>query len=176
MIFLNTPRNKGFTLIELLVVISIIGLLSSVVLASVNEARARARDPRRISDLNQIRNALALYYSQNGNYVGTGSGCGSAGAGNGFFNLGSPSYPATIASCLVSAGYLGAEIIDPTGGVTSSPTERYSYMKYHCTLNGELRVFVFAKLETRAQSTTATDGTCSSTADSLYGMNYHVSL
>ena len=82
MIFLNTPRNKGFTLIELLVVISIIGLLSSVVLASVNEARARARDARRISDLNQIRNALALYYSQNGNYVGTGSGCGSAGAGS----------------------------------------------------------------------------------------------
>ena len=39
--------QKGFTLIELLVVISIIGLLASGVLASLNSARMKARDAKK---------------------------------------------------------------------------------------------------------------------------------
>lgn len=52
----------AFTMIELLVVISIIGLLASIILASINTARAKARDARRIEDIRQIQNALELYY------------------------------------------------------------------------------------------------------------------
>jgi prepilin-type N-terminal cleavage/methylation domain-containing protein len=60
--------KKGFTLIELLVVIAIIGLLSSVVLASLNTARSKARNAKRLSDLHQITNALEMYYDANGTY------------------------------------------------------------------------------------------------------------
>jgi len=64
--------EKGFTLIELLVVISIIGLLTSVVLAGLQNARLKARDIQRLSDLRQIQNALQLYYvDHNGTYPGS---------------------------------------------------------------------------------------------------------
>lgn len=67
-------KDRGFTLIELLVVIAIIGMLSSVVLASLNGARVKSRDARRIADLNQIRVALEMYFDDNGYYPR--SGCG----------------------------------------------------------------------------------------------------
>ncbi len=63
--------NKGFTLVELLVVIAIIGILASVVLVSLNSARGKARDARRISDLHQVSLALENYYDSNANYPAT---------------------------------------------------------------------------------------------------------
>lgn len=68
---LINQQRRGFTLIELLVVISIIGLLSSVVFASLNKARARSRDLNKIQKLVQIRNALEIYYSANRSYPKT---------------------------------------------------------------------------------------------------------
>jgi len=68
----NNINKKGFTLIELLVVIAIIGMLSSVVLASLNTARSKSRDARRLSDINQIQKALDFYYDENGTYPITG--------------------------------------------------------------------------------------------------------
>jgi prepilin-type N-terminal cleavage/methylation domain-containing protein len=59
---------NGFTLIELLVVISIIGLLASVVLASVSSARAKARDASRVQEMKQIQTALDLYYADQKQY------------------------------------------------------------------------------------------------------------
>lgn len=76
-------KNKGFTLIELLVVIAVIGILAAVVLASLNSARGKARDTRRISDLKQIQTALELYHTDNGSYPSTGVPVGSMPTGSG---------------------------------------------------------------------------------------------
>lgn len=62
----------GFTLIELLVVIAIIGLLATIVTVSVNSARTKARDTKRIADLKQMRTALELYYDDNNHYPAGG--------------------------------------------------------------------------------------------------------
>ncbi len=53
-------RRGGFTLIELLVVISIIGLLSSIVLTSINMVRIKARNVARNADIEQLRTAFEL--------------------------------------------------------------------------------------------------------------------
>lgn len=59
---------RGFTLIELLVVIAIIGILSSIVLASLNTARQKSRDARRVADVKQIQLAMQLYYDASSTY------------------------------------------------------------------------------------------------------------
>ena len=64
-------KKKGFTLIELLVVVAIIGLLSTLSIVALNNARARSRDARRVADVKQIQTALELYYNDNNSYPAT---------------------------------------------------------------------------------------------------------
>ncbi len=70
----NISKNFGFTLIELLVVIAIIGVLASTVLASVNTARMKARDAKRLADIRQLVLVLQLYYDDNNAFPPT-PGC-----------------------------------------------------------------------------------------------------
>ncbi|MFZ2310023.1 MAG: prepilin-type N-terminal cleavage/methylation domain-containing protein [Patescibacteria group bacterium] len=64
-------NQQGFTLIELLVVVAIIGLLATLSIVALNNARARARDARRVADVKQIQTALELYYNDYGIYPAT---------------------------------------------------------------------------------------------------------
>ncbi len=59
---------KGFTLVELLVVIAIIGLLSTVAVVSLNSARTKSRDAKRVADVKQIQTALELYFNDTNAY------------------------------------------------------------------------------------------------------------
>ncbi len=59
-------KNKGFTIIELLIVIAILGILGSILFVSISgKPTIKARDTKRIGDLNSLRLAVELYFSEN---------------------------------------------------------------------------------------------------------------
>jgi prepilin-type N-terminal cleavage/methylation domain-containing protein len=133
--------KRGFTLIELLVVIAIIGVISAVVLASLNGSRGRARDAQRKSDLKQMSIAIEHYHSDRGTYVIPGTGWN--GTSEGWYNNENPanSYPKSIDRGLRELGYLPAPIRDPQLPPSNSGNQQY--MKYQCGTG----FYVYARLE-----------------------------
>lgn len=59
-------KERGFTLIELLVVIAIIGILASVVLASLNNARDKGEDASAKQQVSSMRAEAEISYDDNG--------------------------------------------------------------------------------------------------------------
>lgn len=162
------PKQKtspGFTLIELLVVISIIGVLASVVLASLNSARGKARDARRKVDLNQIRTALEFYFDKYGTYVVVGSGSRGCACGwAGYEDTGA--YLLAVTHGLANEGFLGAPLVD-------DPIQKPGYMLYHCSS----RYALSATLENPSAADiayiqTTCNGTGVNGTYTIYGKNY----
>jgi len=60
--------RKAFTLIELLVVIAIIGILATISVIALQNARAKSRDAKRVGDMKQIQTALELFFNDKGRY------------------------------------------------------------------------------------------------------------
>jgi prepilin-type N-terminal cleavage/methylation domain-containing protein len=92
---INKISKTGFTLVELLIVISIIVLLTSVILLAFGNTRIKARNAKRVADMQQVVKGMELYYTSCNSYPqlppattnlvlsttqalysGTASGCG----------------------------------------------------------------------------------------------------
>lgn len=61
-------KNKGFTLIELLLVVSVISLLSSVIMASLGDARGKAKLAVVKQEIDSIKKEAEIYYTKNNTY------------------------------------------------------------------------------------------------------------
>lgn len=164
-------NRRGFTLIELLVVISIISLLSSVVLSSLNNARMKARDTKRLSEIRQFITALDLYYQANGSYPSSDNGgCGGWDTpGNG-----------TFITPLVSGGYMARHLADPVpskdGSCSNYQYYRYTAGDYACdAARGGYYVLMITDLESTGNPSPVSPGwSCPSRnwqgeADWVYG-------
>lgn len=193
---MNAQKN-GFTVIEILVVIAVIGILATIVLVSWSGYQQRTRDNERKSDMSQLAAAFGAYALQKNNYMGTASGCGLNGNGNGWVNAG-PSdlaaYPKSMATCLQEAGILSdTNLKDPlgcthgSGGVcgTYQGTPVKAYMKATCIRNSASITYILAHLEGSPRKDAEVDALCDAgsvtdfTATSQkwgtdYGMNYYV--
>lgn len=105
-------KKRGFTLIELLIVVAIIGILASVILASLNSARAKARNANRISGVTQIIKAFNLAFNTAWPINSSGAwACISATCYNGF-----SSYVAVPNVDGFFMPYMASKPVDPAGG------------------------------------------------------------
>jgi len=121
--------KRGFTLIELLVVISIIGILSSFAVVSLNSARNKARDALRKADMTQIRTAINLYYDENNNYPICGNYDDNAADFGANVQAGSVCYSTTLGTALTAGAkpYLGQMPKDPKNP-TNNPILDTTYL------------------------------------------------
>lgn len=172
----NLTNRRGFTIVELMIVIFVIGLLAAVTLVAYGSVQKTVRDTKRISDLQTISDAIKSYRIENKNDIQTGSGCASAGNGNGWFNYVGGTYPASMLSCLIAAGYLDDSYIDPSGcTTTSSPcVGKGVYMKYSCGSGDTAITYLYARLEASGNTQDLIDANvCSSSGVATsFGMNY----
>jgi len=124
---------RGFTLIELLVVIAIIGILASIILASLGTARTKGSDAQIKTDMHQIRNAADLYLNSHSFAYGPPNGaqtglCTAAAGGstmwtdttsgmNNVINAITSIVTAAKMDCGVSASAWSVAVQLPTGAV-----------------------------------------------------------
>lgn len=108
---------NGFTVLELLVVIAIISIIASIAFASLNRARQKARDARRVGDLSEIRKAIEIYVNTVGRLPGSSGPGNCNGAGGCNSTEAQPWIPG------LTDEYITQVLVDPLNSATS----RYRY-------------------------------------------------
>jgi prepilin-type N-terminal cleavage/methylation domain-containing protein len=170
---MHLPRfsrnNRGFTLIELLVVISIIGILSAVVLSSLNSARIKARDARRKADLQELAKAFSIYVISLG-HIPISNECGGTrtGAVHGWC-MNNTDSPNTwyIGDQMKALGYMSSSPGDPTASTPSKSCTYYYYTDPAGT---------YAQFTAQLESPTAEDTATMSGASCTTAANYRVKI
>ncbi len=130
---MNMAR-KAFTLVELLVVISIIGLLSTIAVASLSSAQMNARNAKRKADLTQISKALELYRADNGAFPVAGGWRGNCSAYGGYPDTD----PGSWIPGLVSGGYMARLPRDPR-----SSQANQNYSDVYCKNNPQNNCYLY---------------------------------
>jgi len=121
--FMRCKKNYGgFTLIELLVVVAIIGLLTGMVVISVRNVKAKARDAERVSAMHSIVTVLGFYHND--------------------YNL-YPIYDGYItgtdalSTALKNTGYISMIPIDPLNSDSTDCGSLTGYRYYYQSLDGK---------------------------------------
>jgi len=136
-------KRKSFTLIELLIVIAIIAILAGIVVASTTGATKKARDSRRVSDIQTLQTAIVLYEADNGRY------------------------PEHL-NALVNGGYISSIPADPsTGATVTEGSATSSGLIYVVSTDGD-NYLLAANLERTDNS--ALDGDIDSASTTLDGV------
>ncbi len=166
-------NSKGFTLIELLVVISIIGMLSTVVMASLNNSRTLAIHARMATDKKTVETALEMFHIDRGQYppygtnsyiVDTRPGTGWATFGNSLKpyleTIPTPVYNTVVTSSGsdINAGYRYVKTTPPAAGwaVAIYDTATRAYLKCIKLTDGYMLSLMPPKIQ--VTNFTANDG------------------
>ena len=136
-------NKKGFTLIELLVVIAIIGILATLAVVAYSGAQKKARDAKRVADVQSVISAFAKA-NADGKSICTG-GCANA-VGSSAVDLD------TIHICSAACGASGvtdetnsyinlSQIKDPSNPTTACATGGSAPCKYSVQPNAAINNF-----------------------------------
>lgn len=118
-----TNRRRGFTIVELLIVIVVVAILAAISIVAYSGIQQRARDARRLSDIQMINKAILSYYAVNGRYPQQTASPGVAGL------EASTDSSNTFLEYLKNAGFLSSPPLDPL----NDSNHFYGYFLYPAT-------------------------------------------
>ncbi len=134
-------RRPGFSLLELVVVMALVSVLAGAIAPSLGERLARARDARRLVDVQAVREALEEYKLVHGTYP-----VGQESAAYGGWDV---SHDGGFLPELQREGFLTSAVADPKNDETHHYRfHRYAAGTYGCAAGDDFYVLGIRTWET----------------------------